>query len=43
MIWVFFYYGQGNSIYNYKKTYQFGGKLTGYLNNFVHLTQLYKF
>lgn len=33
----FFYYGQGNSVYNYKKTYQFGGKLTGYLNNFVHL------
>ena len=33
----FFYYGQGNSIYNYKKTFQFGGKLTGYLNNLVHL------
>lgn len=33
----FFYYGQGNSVYNYKKTLQFGGKLTGYLNNFVHL------
>jgi len=33
----FFYYGQGNSIYNYKKSIQFGGKLTGYLNNFVHL------
>ena len=31
------YCNQNNSVYSYKKPIQFGGKLTGYLNNFVHL------
>ena len=32
----FFYYGLGNSVYNHNKM-QYGGKIVGFINNFVHL------
>ena len=31
------YIGNGNSVYDYKNTIYFKGKLTGYLNNFIHI------
>ena len=31
------YIGNGNSVYDYKNIIYFKGKLTGYLNNFIHI------
>ena len=31
------YIGNGNSVYDYKNTIYFKGKITGYLNNFIHI------